>query len=116
MKYHVYFALITLTFSASSFAETETVEVNVTKEKPHEECFFIGENTKIEYKYKSNNPLAFNLHFHDDKGMNYLIELPNSTQSTRVVENLTPKQVYCLMWELEKGNASQLSYSFELGN
>jgi len=92
----------------------EQIEVNVSAGGQHEECFYVDNGISITYQYKTSSPLDFNLHYHDDNGMNYLVELPKSSSNSNSVEQLVQKQVYCLMWINPESNKAELNYEFKI--
>jgi len=92
----------------------EEIEVEVSVGSQHEECFYVGEENSLTYQYQTNSPLDFNFHYHDDNGMNFLVELENSSENNKTVEPLQNKQVYCLMWVNSLDKAATLTYQFTM--
>lgn len=103
--------ILSLSLSFSSLA-LEQIDITVPVDAQHEECFFLDQESVITYQYKTTIPLDFNLHYHDDNGMNYLIELPMSSVNKKSVKQLTSKQVYCLMWVNSSTHEAELTYEF----
>lgn len=105
--------ILTLLISLNSLA-FEQIDANVPANEQHEECFYLDTETVINYQYNTSSPLDFNLHYHDDNGMTFLVELPNSSASNKSVKQLSNKQVYCLMWVNSTSTTAELSYEFTL--
>ncbi|GAA5141492.1 hypothetical protein [Thalassotalea piscium] len=113
MKNSIKITLLALLVSLNTPA-FEQINVDVPADSPHEECFFLDTETVINYRYKSSEPLDFNLHYHDDNGMTYLVDLPKSSSSENLVKDLINKQVYCLMWFNSTTKNAELNYEFSL--
>lgn len=104
-------ALLALPLTTFAFEE---IEIDVDTGGQHEECFYIDNEKTLNYVYQSSAPLDFNFHFHDDKGMNFLVELPGSTENKETINSLQSKQVYCLMWVNSSDKPASLSYEFTM--
>ena len=104
--------LISLSSISLMVFADEEIEVDVASNDQHEECFYLENETSLSYQYKTSLPLDFNVHFHDDKGMNFLVERVKSTAHESKMEQLTNKQVYCLMWVNNGSKPAILSYQF----
>ncbi len=105
--------LIPLILSLPAMA-FEEIELEVEHGGQHEECFFIDKKTTVVYQYKTNAPLDFNFHFHDDNGMTFLTELEASNSHSASIKDLKSKQVYCLMWINTSNTSADLSYEFTI--
>lgn len=105
---------VALLLLSSNLLANDQIEVTIGANDQHEECFFINVESKISYQFQSSSSLDFNVHFHDDNGMNYLVELPKSKGDKRLLSKLKNKQVYCLMWVNSSETNTELSYQFTL--
>lgn len=113
MKNSIIITLALLIFPLTIFA-SEEIEVDIETGGQHEECFYIENEKTLNYVYQSNAPLNFNFHFHDDKGMNFLVELPSSIENKDTINSLQSKQVYCLMWVNSSEKPASLRYEFTM--
>ena len=64
----------------------------------HEECFTLREGDRVEFYFESDEPLDFNIHYHEGQA----VVMPISREKTReygsvYIAEMT--QDYCLMWE-----------------
>ncbi len=111
-KLKKYIPLVML-FPLNALADEE-IEVDILVGSQHEECFYVGNESSLTYQYQTNSPLDFNFHYHDDNGMNFLVELNKSTENTKTVKPLQNKQVYCLMWVNSLDSPAKLTYLFTM--
>jgi hypothetical protein len=71
----------------------------------HEECTDLAPGDRLDYRFQSTEPLAFNIHYHDAK----LIVMPITREnvvSDAGIFTPTIAQGYCLMWEAGAAGAS----------
>ena len=114
MKNIIFSLVICYAFCSLNISAFEQVDVTIEKNSQHEECFFVNQQSSLSYQYKSSAAIDFNFHFHDDNGMNFIIELTQSTESKDTIKQLHNKQVYCLMWVNESMKPAELSYEFSM--
>jgi hypothetical protein len=71
----------------------------------HEECANLAPGDRLDYRFESTEPLAFNIHYHDAN----LIVMPITRENVVSDAGLftpTIAQGYCLMWETGAAGAS----------
>ena len=64
----------------------------------HEECFKLREGDRVEFRFESNEPVDFNLHYHEGQAVVMPISREKSSEYGGVYVARIP-QDYCLMWE-----------------
>jgi hypothetical protein len=63
-----------------------------------EECFTLKEGDRVEFAYKSTEPVDFNIHYHEGQA----VVMPISREKSREDAGFYTAQLaqgYCLMWE-----------------
>ena len=64
----------------------------------HEECFKLDEGERVDFRFESTEPVAFNIHYHEGHAVVMPISREKSLEYAGVyVARLD--QDYCLMWE-----------------
>ncbi len=64
----------------------------------HEECVALAPGDRLQYRFESTAPLAFNIHYHEGKA----VVMPVTRERVRADEGTFAPLVaqdYCLMWE-----------------
>lgn len=64
----------------------------------HEECFTVKAGDRVEYRFESDEPVDFNLHYHEGGA----VVMPVSSERSREAAGVYAVQIpqdYCLMWE-----------------
>jgi hypothetical protein len=64
----------------------------------HEECMQLLPGDRLDYAFKSQMPLAFNIHYHEGKVVIMPISRENATEDIGIFRPHFA-QDYCLMWE-----------------
>jgi len=118
LKQTSYFLTLYFLFSLPSFSSSnlipENVEVKVKANSQHEECFYVEEKNKLSYSFTSQKGLDFNLHYHDETGMNFLKDRENTVNEKAKKIELTSELVYCLMWQNKTDASIALRYQFSM--
>lgn len=71
----------------------------------HEECADLSPGDRLDYRFESTAPLAFNIHYHDAN----VIVMPITRESVIADAGLFAPRIaqgYCLMWEAGAAGAS----------
>lgn len=82
----------------------------------HEECFELKKQQKLFYKFNSDKPVDFNVHFHAKDVVHYPVQQNGATQSDGMIDpedkrfHLNTQEYYCLMWENPAMGPVNLSY------
>ena len=64
----------------------------------YEECFRLNEGDRVEFRFESNEPVDFNIHYHEGPAIVMPISRDQSREDAGVyVARLA--QDYCLIWE-----------------
>lgn len=78
----------------------------------HEECLRLELGDRLDYRFESEQPVAFNVHYHEDKYVIMPITRAGITSDTAIFAPVVP-QDYCLTWEAGADGAV-LSYRIVL--
>lgn len=76
----------------------------------HEDCADLAPGDRLDYRFESTEPVAFNIHYHDGK----LVVMPLTRDGVTTDAGVFAPQVrqgYCLMWEAGKAGAT-IAYRF----
>ena len=74
-----------------------------------ETCLDMRAKETIEYDFESDQPVVFNIHFHDGFNKQIPVHLDDIlTQISRFTANID--QFYCLMWSNPKDSRTTLTY------
>jgi len=82
----------------------------------HEECFELKKQQKLFYKFNSDKPVNFNVHFHTEKEIYYPVQQNGATQYDGIIDpedkscQLNTQEYYCLMWENQEKSPVKISY------
>jgi hypothetical protein len=64
----------------------------------HEDCFKLNERDRVDYGFESNEPVDFNIHYHEGPA----VVMPISREKSRGDAGVYVARIaqdYCLMWE-----------------
>lgn len=64
----------------------------------HEECFKLRDGDRVEFHFESNEPVDFNIHYHEGHAVVMPISREKTTEYGSVFRARLD-QDYCLMWE-----------------
>ena len=64
----------------------------------HEECMHLGVDDRLDYEFGSNQPVDFNIHYHQGRAVIAPIVREGTEQDSGLFAPLI-EQDYCLMWE-----------------
>lgn len=82
----------------------------------YEECFELKKEQRLFYRFDSDRPVDFNVHFHTENEIHYPVHLNGVTQHDGMFDtgdrrfHLNTLKHYCLMWENPEMNHVNLSY------
>lgn len=82
----------------------------------HEECFELKKQQKLFYKFDSDKPINFNVHFHTENEIHYPVQQNGVTRHDGMIDledirfQLNTQKHYCLMWENPEMGPVSLSY------
>ena len=71
----------------------------------HEECASLVPGDRIDYRFESSDPVAFNIHYHDANSVVMPITRDNATSDAGIYAP-SVKQDYCLMWQTSSAGAT----------
>jgi len=77
----------------------------------HEECLRLLPGERIDYRFKAQPPVAFNIHFHESNAVIMPVDIASSVDEAGVFE-ADREQTYCLMWEAG-AQGSRLDYRIQ---
>jgi hypothetical protein len=64
----------------------------------HEECLHLDVGDRLDYEFTSNQPLKFNIHYHEGNAVLMPIARDDAVQDSGLFAPVIA-QDYCLMWE-----------------
>ena len=82
----------------------------------HEECFELTKQQKLFYKFDSDQPVDFNVHFHTENEIHYPVQQNGVTRYDGMIDceddrlQGNAQKIYCLMWENPETGQVNLSY------
>jgi len=71
----------------------------------HEECASLAPGDRLDWRFESTEPVAFNIHYHDANMIVMPITRDNATSEAGVFAP-SLKQGYCMMWEAGAAGAT----------
>lgn len=85
--------------SPASKPDARTVpKVDIAPYAVHEDCVNLSPGDRLDWRFESNTPIAFNIHYHD-AGMIVMPITRDDATSEAGVFAPRLRQDYCLMWE-----------------
>ena len=78
----------------------------------HEECFKLAPGDRLDYRFSSNVPVAFNIHYHERNA----VVMPIAREAVMIDSGIFQPalaQEYCLTWEAGAA-AATLDYRFAI--
>ena len=87
--------------------------VTIDRESAHEECVNLRKGESIEYTFKTDQHVAFNIHYHADKSVEYPIQVEDTNGETGTIQ-ADAKRRYCFMWDNQGAGDVGLSYKLNL--
>jgi hypothetical protein len=97
----------------SSLQIRDDTEATLNPSKIHEECKELQPGDVLFYSFKASGPVAFNIHFHEEKKISYPVSRKNIS-SYEGKYSPAKEQMYCLMWMNEQKTMVQLTYTFKV--
>jgi hypothetical protein len=88
-------------------------EVNVEAGEFEEPCFALAMTDRLEYTFSSDSPVEFNLHYHQDEGVYFPVEMKNVREHAGTFIS-TGSREYCLMWTNRGEGTLGLRYRYQL--
>lgn len=79
----------------------------------HEDCMELLPGQIMEYSFESSRPVNFNLHCHEDSGVEYQIS-KDGVSTDKGTFRCEKKQHYCLMWTNPSSEPVSLNYDYRL--
>ena len=83
--------------SAAQTPQTTKFRHDIKPGKIEEECRSVDAGAKVAYHFSSSAPVAFNVHFHHEKEVDYPVKVER-TGSEKGVFTAASKQEFCWMW------------------
>ncbi len=107
----VFFGTLLLCTSAVLASNTLKIEEKRTllSNKVYEKCFNLNKDEQIQFQFKADTPLLFNIHYHNDKEVIYPIAEQLTPEFKTTSFTAPETQHYCLMWS----NPQQHDVAFE---
>ena len=90
--------------------------ITLKPSETYEECFELEMGQKLFYKFDSDKPVNFNVHFHVEKEIHYPVQQNGVTRHDGMIDpddkhfQRNTLKHYCLMWENPEMNQVNLSY------
>lgn len=78
----------------------------------HEDCALLTPGDRLDYRFSSTEPVAFNIHYHDGNAVVMPISREGATSDSGIFAP-SIAEGYCLMWEAGAAGAL-LDYRIEL--
>lgn len=97
-------------------AKTTKNSITLKPSSMHEECFVLEKQHKLVYKFDSDKPVNFNVHFHTENEIHYPVQQKGVTRHDGMIDPegslflSKAQKIYCLMWENPEMSATNLSY------
>jgi hypothetical protein len=79
-------------------APKEVTGQNIAPYAAHEECRALAPGDRLDYRFSSSSPVAFNIHYHDGKAVVMPLVREGVTADSGIFQPGTAQE-YCLMWE-----------------
>ena len=94
-------------------ATPSKVEKTLAPGKVHEECMILDKSQQIDFSYKADFAVSFNLHYHVGREVFFPIQ---QQAKSEFKSNFKPssKQDYCLMWTNTATHPVVIRYEFQL--
>jgi hypothetical protein len=75
----------------------------------HEDCMELLPGETLDYSFEASSPLDFNVHYHEDHGVFYVVskDASRADKGTYLCEK---QQYYCLMWTNPGAETATLLY------
>ena len=123
--YGIFLFLITACAGHHRYSEGDDAKdsVNINRDtvtlKPsdmHEECFELVGRQKLFYEFNSDQPVNFNVHFHNGDKVHYPVQQNGVTKYDGMIDSEdnrfqgSTEKHYCLMWENPETGQVNLSY------
>lgn len=103
-------ALAVLWTTSPGAADTGLVEVDVPSGGIHEECFRTRQDQWIKYSFRSDRPLEFNIHYHQDQRVVYLRQDESARAAEPQVFHYPRGGQLCWMWTNSGSDRTRLAY------
>ncbi len=81
----------------------------------YEKCVDVSDSQHLQYSFNSQNPLSFNLHYHEEGVTHY----PVKEDLINKLENIFQPEkrgYYCLMWRNTGEKEVKMDYHFKILN
>jgi hypothetical protein len=76
----------------------EVTGQNVAPYTQHEECLALAAGDRLDYRFTSTSPVAFNIHYHEGNAVVIPIVREGVTADSGIFQPIAPRE-YCLAWE-----------------
>jgi len=98
----VVLALVALAGCASApagpDAPKEVTGQNIAPYAAHEECLPLAPGDRLDYRFTSSSPVAFNIHYHERNAIVMPVVREGVTADSGIFQPSAPQE-FCLMWE-----------------
>jgi hypothetical protein len=88
--------------AAAEGAKPLAVSVAIAAGDLHEECLHLAKGASRAFTWKSDQPLDFNIHYHQGKDVTYPVKADGRREG-RGTFTATVAQDYCWMWSAKAG-------------
>jgi hypothetical protein len=107
--------MLALTASAPAWPQqgpAGEVQVEVQPSQFYEVCLDMARNQSITYTYQANQPLDFNIHYHQDENVLYPVK---NSGFLGLSDSFTApaSETYCLMWTNRQAVSASLNIRLE---
>lgn len=79
-------------------APREVTGQNIAPYTVHEECRTLAPGDRLDYRFTSSSPVAFNIHYHESNAVVMPIVREDVTADSGIFQPIA-RQDFCLMWE-----------------
>jgi hypothetical protein len=79
----------------------------------HEECFHLAAGDSVDYRYKTNNAVIFNIHYHTESDVVTPVKKENVSSDAGSYA-AKEERGYCLMWTNAREESTGLEYEFRI--
>jgi hypothetical protein len=77
-----------------------------------EVCAKLSKGQRVAWAFKSTQPTAFNVHFHEGKNVEFAAKVEGAKSADAVLE-VAQDQDYCWMWSNKSGDSVNLTFSVQ---
>ncbi|MBF0288425.1 MAG: hypothetical protein HQM14_11455 [SAR324 cluster bacterium] len=93
--------------------DNDQITITIDSAEIYEKCLSLKNKQRVDYSFKANQPISFNIHYHSGEQIKYPVsERVIASFSTMFNPKLT--QTYCFMWENNSNISANLDFEFHI--